>query len=96
MNTVDVMQKVNLVDGVFTVSEARDVINALLKEKINFHKVHRLSLCEGNENSNTAFDDSRLSQLIRAKEEFKYICDDAKAAGKRFRISGILDLELID
>jgi len=34
-------QKINLVDGNFTVSEASDVVLTLLNEKINFHKLQR-------------------------------------------------------
>lgn len=32
-------QKIQLVDGNFTVSEASDIVQALLNEKINFHKL---------------------------------------------------------
>lgn len=96
MTTVDVTQKVKLVDGVFTPSEASDVINALIREKINFHKIHRLSLCEGDVNSDTSFDNGRVSELLKEKEEFKYIYHQAKLDGKRVRIHGILNVEIID
>lgn len=96
MTAVEVIQKVQLVDGVFTPSEAKDIVNALIKEKINFHKIHRLSMCEGNMNSDTSFDDGRVSQLLGEKEAFKAIYDEARLNGKKLRISGILDVELID
>lgn len=96
MTTVDVLHKVNLVEGEFTAAEASDVVSALINEKINFHKLHRLSMCEGNIHSDTSFDDSRLAQLMREKEALKMICREAKLAGKKVRISGQLDLEFYD
>lgn len=96
MATTEVMHKVKLVDGKFTALEAKEVINALIDEKINFHKIHRLALCEGNENSNTSFDDSRVGQLMREKEDFREIYMEAKRAGKQLRIQGTLEIEIID
>lgn len=96
MTTVDVMHKVQLVDGQFTPSEASDVINALIKEKINFHKIHRLSMCEGNIDSDTSYDDSRVAQLQREQVDLKAICHEARLAGKNVKINGILDIEIID
>lgn len=96
MVTTEVMHKVKLVDGKFTALEAKEVINTLIDEKINFHKIHRLALCEGNENSDTSFDDSRVGQLMREKEDFREIYMEAKRAGKQLRIQGTLEIEIID
>ena len=96
MTTTEVTHKVNLVDGTFTAVEAKQVINSLLDEKINFHKIHRLAICEGDQNSDTNFDDSRLGQLMREKESFKKVYQEVKKAGKQIRISGILEMEIID
>lgn len=92
----DVLHKVKLVDGVFTASEASDVINSLIEEKINFHKIHRLSLNEGNMYSDTSYDDSRVNELIQDKAEFKSFCHEARIDGKKIRIHGVLNLEIID
>lgn len=96
MTTVDLLHQVKLIDGDFTPSEASDVLSALIREKINFHKLHRLSMCEGNIYSDTSFDDSRVAQLSRAKAEFDVFCQEARSAGKKIRINGILDVEIID
>ena len=45
----EVIQKVQLVEGKFTPSEAADVVSSLISEKINFHKIQRLSSLERNE-----------------------------------------------
>jgi len=95
MNT-EVLHKVQLIDGTFTSSEGLDVINSLINEKINFHKLHRLSMCEGNMNSDTSYDDSRVTELFQEKEDFKKIFQEAQASGKRFKINGIIEIEMID
>ncbi|NAS30982.1 hypothetical protein GTQ40_08385 [Flavobacteriaceae bacterium R38] len=96
MVTQNVTHKVKLVDGVFTPSEASDVINSLINEKINFHKLHRLSMYEGNVNSDTSYDDGRVTQLKKEKADFNLIYQEAKLAGKEVRIHGTLEVEIID
>ena len=92
----DVIQKVQLVDNVFTPSEANDIVNSLINVKINFHKIRVLSMCEGDMNSDTTHDDARVSQLLTEKKEFKDICNEVRMAGKKVKISGILNVEIID
>lgn len=94
--TTDVLHKVQLIEGSFTATEGLDVINSLINEKINFHKLHRLSMCEGNMNSDTSYDDGRVSQLLQEKEDFKQLFQEAQASGKKFRINGIIEVEMID
>lgn len=96
MSTVEVIHKVQLVDGEFTPSEAADIIRALIKEKINFHKLNRLSSWVGNADGDTSYDDSRVAQLEKAQNEFIKVCQEARARGKQIKINGILDVELID
>ncbi len=92
----EVLHKVQLVDGIFTPTEASDVISSLIREKINFHKLHRLSMCEGNVNSDSGYDDSRVTELIEKRKEFKAICIKAKLTGKKIKINGVLEIEVID
>ncbi|WP_222981972.1 hypothetical protein [Flagellimonas meishanensis] len=89
-------QKIQLVDGSFTPSEANDVIQALLDEKINFHKLQRLSWCEGNKNANTKFPDERIKELEREKKIAKDFINSVREEGKRLRIDGILKITLED
>ena len=90
------VQKIQLVKGEFTPMEASHVIMALLDQKINFHKIKMLSMCEGDMNSDITYDNGRVSQLLKEKEEFKAICKEARLNGKKLKISGILDVEMID
>lgn len=96
MTTTEVKHKVQLVDGDFTASETSDVLNALLNVKINFHKLHRLAVKEGDVNSDCSYDDSRVNELIQEKNDLKAICHEARLEGKKIKINGILNIELID
>ncbi|SHG51296.1 hypothetical protein [Flagellimonas flava] len=89
-------QKIQLVDGTFTASEALDVITALLNEKINFHKLQRLSWCEGNRDANTKYPDGRIHELETEKLIAKNFINSVRSEGKRLRIDGILNITLED
>lgn len=96
MTTTEVLNKVKLIDGVFTPSEASDIINSFIQEKINFHKLHRLAMTEGNIYSDTRFDDGRVSQLMQDQLDFNMICQEARANGKKLKINGIVEIEILD
>lgn len=96
MNATKVIHKVQLVDGEFTAQEASEVVNALLNEKISFHRLHRLGMNEANMDCDTSLDGSRIDELKQEKEDFKTFYAEALANGKKVRISGKLDVEIID
>ncbi|WP_431125203.1 hypothetical protein [Flagellimonas flava] len=87
-------QKIQLVDGSFTASEALDVITSLLDEKINFHKLQRISWCEGDRDANTNYPDGRIQELEREKVIAKDFINSVRSEGKRLRIDGILNITL--
>lgn len=87
-------QKIQLVDGSFTPSEAYDVIIALLDEKINFHKLQRLSWCEGHRDANTKYPDGRIQELENEKRITKEFINSIRHEGKRLRIDGVLNITL--
>lgn len=87
-------QKIQLVDGSFTASEAADVILALLDEKINFHKLQRISWCEGSSDANTQYPDGRIKELENEKKITKEFIANVRNENKRLRISGVLEISL--
>jgi hypothetical protein len=92
MVLTDVKQKIKLVEGQFTPSEAVDVISALIDEKINFHKLQRLSLREGDENADTSYTNNRIQELMREKQIAKDFINNARCEGCKVRIDGILQI----
>lgn len=88
------VKTINLVDGTFTPSEAHDVIQALIDQKINFHKFQRLSWCEGNINADTQYPDGRISELMEEKKKAKELISQFRKEGKKLRIDGILKISI--
>ncbi|WP_350293133.1 hypothetical protein [uncultured Croceitalea sp.] len=91
---VKTKQKIQLVDGTFSPSEAGDVILALLDEKINFHKLQRISWCEGSDKADTEYPDGRIKELLEEKRIAKEFIASVRNEGKRLRIDGILNITL--
>lgn len=91
----EVIQKIQLVEGEFTPSEACDVVCSLINEKINFHNLQRLSLYEGNIHANLNYPSGRIEALYKEKKIAREIIDMAKAKGCKLKINGILEIELI-
>jgi hypothetical protein len=88
----EVMQKIQLVEGKFTPSEANDVVTALINEKINFHKIQRLCIKEGNEAANCHYPNERIRELITEKRIAKDFIKEARRQGYDVHINGTLEI----
>ena len=89
-------QKINLIDGVFTASEASDIINSVLNVKINFHKIHRLSITEGNDKDECTFDSGRIAELTNEQQIAKDFFAQVRLDGKKLKIRSIIQIEVED
>lgn len=89
-------QKIQLVKGDFTPSEASDVIMGLLNEKINFHKLQRLQLWEGNHKGKTDQLDGRIGELEKEKEIAREFINSTRDLGQKLKISGILEIAVAE
>ncbi|MEW7289310.1 hypothetical protein [Aquimarina sp. 2304DJ70-9] len=88
-------QKIKLLDGTFSPSEASDILNTFIDKKINFHKLQRLSIIEQNCNDETPDLYKRMNELIKAKESFKEIILEAKKEGLELQIESDIHITLI-
>lgn len=89
-------QKINLIDGAFTPSEAADILLKVLDVKINFHKLQRLSRTEGNANDECEFDNERLNELIKEKAIAEEFFTHTRTNGKKLRMKSIVSIEIED
>lgn len=89
-----VEQKIKLVDGEFTPSEACDVVNGLIDVKINFHKINRLQILEGNHYCETNVLNTRIEELQDEKKLAKEFIAKVRAAGGKLKISGQLEIAI--
>lgn len=89
-------QKVQLVKGTFTPSEAADVIGALIDQKINFHKIQRLQRWEGNHSCETGDLNDRISELEGERERAREFISQLRKQGRSVQINGILELTVAE
>lgn len=96
MVLTEAIQKINLIDGQFTPAEANDVMEALIREKINFHKVQRLQLLIGDDNYETKELGGRIAELQAEQQKAKAFFAEARAAGRKVVINGTLEISFAD
>jgi uncharacterized protein with FMN-binding domain len=89
-------QKIDLIDGVFTASEASDIINSVLKVKINFHKLSRLSITEGNDKDQCTYDSGRIATLMNEQQIAKEFFSQIRLKGKKLKIHSVIQIEIED
>lgn len=92
--TKKVTQKVQLVKGEFTPSEASHIIMNLIDEKINFHKIQRLQIWESNHNCKTDQIDSRIAELEQEKEIARDYINKSRGTGQNLNINGTLEISI--
>ena len=92
-STKKTKQNIRLVDGQFTASF---VVQALLDEKINFHKLQRLSTLEGDCNSKTPYDNGRIDELENEKVLAKEFFSQMRQQGRKLQIKGNLEITVAD
>lgn len=85
-------QKINLIDGVFTATEAGDILNAMLDKKINFHKLQRLTRTEGNMDDACEYDSGRIVELIDEKGKLKDFLSSIRAEGCKLEINSTINI----
>lgn len=89
-------KKVKLVDGEFTPTQALDILNALIDQKINYHKIENLQHWEQNHNTDPKPYIRRIKELEEEKKAIDRYMSDIKKEGKKLSISGILTIKPVD
>jgi hypothetical protein len=88
-------QEVQLVEGLFTPSEATHIVNALIDQKVNFHKIQKLRMCEGYDEADTTYENSRINELNDAKQTAKDYISIARKQGYNVVINGTLNISFV-
>ena len=87
-----VSQTIQLVKGEFTLSEASHIIGSLINEKINFHKLQRLQILEGDHKCKTKQLDGRIRELEKEKEIARKYIASLRAHNTTLSIEGVLKI----
>ena len=88
------IKKIQLVKGEFTPSEASHIISSLIDDKINFHKIQRLQMWEGNHKCKPDELNGRIEELEREKESTRAFINSMRSLGKNLKIDGILKISV--
>ena len=79
------IQNIQLIEGMFSASEAADILNAILDKKINFHKLQKLKINEGDVEDPCVRDSGRLAELLAEKDKLSAIIKEVRAKGKKLK-----------
>lgn len=96
MPPTEVIQQINLINGQFTAAEAAELVETLLREKINFHKVQRLQLLISDQDSATEVLGGRIAELLVEKQKAKDFFAELSKSGRNIIIKGTLDISFAD
>lgn len=89
-------KKVKLVDGEFTPTQASDILNALIDQKINYHKIENLQHWEQDHNNDAKPYIQRIKELEEEKKAIDRYISEIKLEGKKLSINGMLTIKAID
>lgn len=89
------LKTINLIDGQFSPTQAADILNAMIDKKINYHKLQRISITEGNNDDRCVHDSGRIDELLLEKARIKAIIKEAYAQGKTLKINSLINIEVI-
>lgn len=92
LNMTEVIQKVQLIEGTFTPSDASDMVMSLISEKINFHKLKSLSIREGDENADCDDTNDKIKHLEDEKMIAREFIKIASKEGSNIKISGTIEI----
>ena len=95
MTITEVLQKINLLEGYYSTSEALDIMNQLIDVKINHHKLQILSRRINDENARTDFHDNRIKELMEEKAKLKSYISLAKTEGKQVQLNSQVEISFI-
>ena len=95
-NVEKATQEVQLVEGLFTPSEAKDIVNKIIEDQANFYKLQHLSHWIGN--NHTAYIDTVNSskKLDDCKCESTELIEEANAKGCKVRLSAEFNISIED
>jgi len=85
-------EKIQLVQGEYTPSEASYIVMNLIDKKINFHKIRLHQAWEQNHNCDTSEINKRIEELEKEKEVAQAFFAEATDQGLQIKIDGVLNM----
>lgn len=92
MLTTSIKKEVQLVNSEFKPFEVSDYLRKVIAESVNLHKIERLKLLIGNEDSDTDWLDNNISYLSYEAKQLKAIIDKAQREGKKISVNAKVEI----
>ncbi|MCX2743223.1 hypothetical protein OO013_05065 [Mangrovivirga sp. M17] len=83
-----------LIDGKFSVEEAKDVLSALFRNKIKFHQQQRLSIYE-REGRDTTSTKKRIAELKEEREKVREMLNAIENEDVIIEINGKVEIKVL-
>ncbi|NMM47486.1 hypothetical protein [Marinigracilibium pacificum] len=96
LKELEIKEEVNykLIDGQFSVEEAKEVLNALYRNKIRFHQEQRLSIYE-REGRDTSSTELRIAELKTEREKVRDLLKLIESDEVVIQINGTIDVKIL-
>jgi hypothetical protein len=91
---IEMQQQLKLIDGKFTKSEALDIVNSVVDVKVNFHKLQRWSINEGNIKDECTYDNTRILELIADKMSCKEFLSSFSGSDASIKITSTIHISV--
>ncbi len=92
MGAKETIQKIQLVDGCFSPSEALDMIEEIIDGRIKFHNIQMLRMWEGNHHFDSSYWDKKMEELKQEMKTAFQLIREAKKEGFQVEICGHLEV----
>jgi hypothetical protein len=89
------IEKLTLIEGDFSVNEAKEILNSIYFSKINFHNIKNWSSQE-RFGKDDAIAQKRIPALKNEIKKLEEILSEAKAKNKKLVISSEITISLLD
>lgn len=96
MTATESIQKVKLVNGKFSPSEASDALKNLIHGAVNFNKTNRLKMLIRDETCNTNGLCNNIDSLCGHESSASEIIAQAKKSGQKVSVKAVLKVSLVD
>ncbi len=83
-----------LIDATFTADQARQVLGAMVKSKIDYHSLEQHS--EGERSGIPNHSEERLQALRTLDADLKALFESARTSGAKLKVAGNIEITLIE
>lgn len=88
--------QIGLIKGNFSPEEAREILEALIDQKIKFNEVRKFQRWTNDHQCNTSDLDARIKELKDERSELLEFMETLIGSGKTISISGEVNIEVKD